>query len=63
MADEVETPKLELVTEEELDEEEREFRALRRDLPGVKGASATGIVAISVGKVPTSVTLLRDYAS
>jgi hypothetical protein len=40
-------------TEEELDEEEREFRALRRDLPGVKSASSAGIVAISVGKVPT----------
>jgi hypothetical protein len=38
--------------EEELDEEEAEFRALRRDLPGVKGASAAGIVSISVGKTP-----------
>ena len=37
---------------EQLDEEEKEFRALRRDLPGVKGASAAGIVAISVGKTP-----------
>ena len=37
---------------EELDEEEKEFRALRRDLDGVKGASAAGIVAISVGKTP-----------
>ena len=27
------------IVEEQLDEEEREFRALRRDLPGVKGAS------------------------
>ena len=36
----------------ELDEDEKEFRALRRDLPGVKGASAAGIVAISVGKAP-----------
>ena len=34
---------------EQLDEEEKEFHALRRDLPGVKGASAAGIVAISVG--------------
>ena len=39
-------------TAEELDAEEEEFRALRRDLPGVKGASAAGIVAISVGKTP-----------
>ena len=30
--------------EEQLDEEEKEFRALRRDLPGVKGASVAGIV-------------------
>ena len=38
MDDETPKPKLELVppTEEELDEEEKEFRALRRDLPGVK---------------------------
>jgi hypothetical protein len=37
---------------EQLDEEEAEFRAMRHDLPGVKGASAAGIVAISVGKTP-----------
>jgi hypothetical protein len=36
----------------ELDEEEKEFRALRRDLPGVKGSSAAGIVTFSVGKTP-----------
>jgi hypothetical protein len=39
-------------TAEELDAEEQEFRALRRDLPGVKGANAAGIVTISVGKIP-----------
>ena len=44
-------PKLEVVAE--LDEEEAEFRALRRDLPGVKGASAVGLLAISVGRQPT----------
>lgn len=37
----------------ELDADEQEFNALRRDLPGVKGVSAAGIVTISVGKVPT----------
>ena len=37
----------------ELDEEEQEFRSIRRDLPGVKGASAAGIVTIGVGKTPT----------
>ena len=53
MADEIK-PKLEVVhpTPEELDEEEKEFRALRRDLPGVKGASAAGIVTIGVDKIP-----------
>jgi hypothetical protein len=53
MSDETAKPKLEVVpTTEELDEEEKEFRALRRDLPGVKGASAVGIVAIGVAKIP-----------
>jgi alpha-glutamyl/putrescinyl thymine pyrophosphorylase clade 1 len=52
MADEVKRPKLEVVSEEELDEEEREFRKLRRDLPGVKGSAAFGIVSIGVGKIP-----------
>jgi hypothetical protein len=42
--------KLEFVPD--LDEDEREFRALRRDLPGAKGASEAGILTISVGKVP-----------
>ena len=48
-------------TEEELDAEEREFRALRRDLPGVKGASTTGIVALSVGKTPTKNEFFRVH--
>src|SRR6516225_7763144 len=61
MDDETPKPKLELVppTEEELDEEEKEFRALRRDLPGVKGASAAGIVTISVGKAPSKNEFFR----
>ena len=41
-----EKPKLEVVPEEVLDEDEAEFRQLRRDIPGVKGASAIGIVAV-----------------
>jgi hypothetical protein len=45
MADEVKP-------EDQLDADEAEFRKLRRDLPGVKGASAVGIVSISVGKIP-----------
>jgi hypothetical protein len=50
-AEDVATPKG-APTTEELDEEEREFRELRRDLPGVKGASAAGIVSIGVAKIP-----------
>ena len=46
---------------EDLDEEEKEFRALRRDLPGVKGASAAGIVAISVGKAPGKNEFFRSH--
>jgi hypothetical protein len=46
---------------EELDEEEAEFRAIRKDLPGVKGTSAAGIVAISVGKTPTKNEFFRSH--
>jgi hypothetical protein len=53
MADEVKKPKLEVVSDEELDEEEKEFRALRRDLPGVKGAAEVGMISVSVGRQPT----------
>jgi hypothetical protein len=53
MSDEVKKPKLEVVSDEELDEEEREFRALRRDLPGVKGAAEVGMISVSVGRQPT----------
>jgi hypothetical protein len=59
--DTVKKAKLELVTEEELDEEEREFRKLRRDLPGVKGASAVGIVSINVGKTPGKNEFFRTH--
>ncbi len=51
MADETSKPKLAVVAEE-LDEDEIEFKKLRRDLPGVKGASAAGIVAINVNRKP-----------
>jgi hypothetical protein len=56
--------KLEVVphaTEEELDADEQEFRALRRDLPGVKGASAVGIVSIGVSKVPGKNEFFRTH--
>src|SRR5262245_16068424 len=55
-------PDLKVVTEEELDEEEKEFRALRRDLPGVKGASAIGIVSIGVSKIPGKHEYFRTAA-
>jgi hypothetical protein len=45
----------------ELDAEEEEFRAIRRDLPGVKGSSAAGIVAISVGKTPSKNEFFRAH--
>ena len=46
---------------EELDDDEREFRALRRDLPGVKGASAGGIVSIGVAKIPGKNEFFRTH--
>jgi len=46
---------------EQLDDEEEEFRALRRDLPGVKGSSAIGIVTISVGKIPGKNEFFRTH--
>jgi hypothetical protein len=51
MSDESTKPKL-VVSDETLDADEAEFRKLRRDLPGVKGASAIGIVSINVAKTP-----------
>jgi hypothetical protein len=45
-----EKPKLEAVPD--LDADEAEFRRLRCDLPGSKGASAVGIVTIGVAKLP-----------
>jgi hypothetical protein len=45
----------------ELDAEEQEFRAIRRDLPGVKGASAVGIVSISVSKTPGKNEFFRAH--
>lgn|SRR5262245_8145848 len=55
-----EKPKL-IVSEEALDEDEAEFRKLRRDLPGIKGASAAGIVAVNVGKVPGKNEFFRTH--
>jgi hypothetical protein len=61
MPDETKQPDhLKLV--QELDEEEKEFHALRRDLPGVKGSSAVGMVAINVGKVPGRNEFFRTHA-
>lgn len=52
---------LKLVPEEELDEEEQEFRAIRRDLPGAKGASAVGLVTIGVSKTPGKNEFFRTH--
>ena len=52
---------LALVPKEELDEEEAEFQKLRRDLPGVKGASAVGIVSIGVSKIPGKNEFFRTH--
>jgi hypothetical protein len=54
-------PDLKLVPEEDLDEDEREFRAIRRDLPGVKGSSAIGIVTIGVSKTPGKNEFFRTH--
>jgi hypothetical protein len=48
-------------TAEQLDEEEVEFRRLRRDLPGVKGASAAGIVTVGVAKIPGRDEFFRTH--
>jgi hypothetical protein len=54
-------PKLEIVSDAQLDEDEAQFRKLRRDLPRVKGASAIGIVAIGVGKLPGKNEFFRTH--
>jgi hypothetical protein len=48
--------------EGQLDADEMEFNKLRRDLPGVKGAAAAGIVAISVGKTPAKNEFFRTHS-
>ena len=59
--EEQETGQISPEVQAELDEEEQEFRAIRRDLPGVKGASAAGIVAIGVGKTPSKHEFFRTH--
>jgi hypothetical protein len=54
-------PQMETSHEEALDAEELEFRKLRRDLPGVKGSAAAGIVTISVVKAPSKDTFFRTH--
>jgi hypothetical protein len=49
--------------DEQLDAEEAEFRKLRRDLPGVKGSAAAGVVSISVGKAPAKNEFFRTHPS
>jgi hypothetical protein len=52
MSEDTKQPKLEVI-DGDLDEEEKEFRALRRDVPGAKGAAEAGMLTIGVGKVPS----------
>jgi hypothetical protein len=52
---------LDTATVEQLDEEEKEFAAIRRDQPGVKGTAAIGIVSISVGKAPAKNEFFRVH--
>jgi hypothetical protein len=59
--DEMTAPKLEVVPRTEEDADEAEFRKLRRDLPGVKGASAAGVVSINVGKIPGTNEFFRTH--
>src|SRR6266849_1750330 len=47
---------------DQLDEEEQEFTAMMRDLPGVKGASSSGTVSISVNKTPPKNEFFRTNA-
>ena len=63
-----EKPKLELVDpplsaedQAALDQDELEYRRLRRDLPGVTGAAAQGIVSVSVSKAPTKNEFFRTH--
>jgi len=56
--DDDDTPK---TVVEGLDEDEIEFQKLRRDLPGVKGASAAGIVSITVSKKPEANEFFRTH--
>ena len=55
------TPKAKLTVVEGLDEDEIEFQKLRRDLPGVKGASAIGIVSITVSRKPEENEFFRTH--
>jgi hypothetical protein len=61
MIDDAKKPKLEVVLDEQLDEDEKEFHSLRRDVPGVKGASTIGIVSISVAKIPGKNEFFRTH--
>jgi hypothetical protein len=62
------TPKLELAEPEisaedqaALDQDEVEYRRLRCDLPGIKGAAAQGIVAVTVSKAPGKNEFFRTH--
>jgi hypothetical protein len=56
-----ETAQIPAETSKHLDADEEEFKKLRRDLPGMKGVSATGIVTLSVGKAPRKNEYFRTH--
>jgi hypothetical protein len=45
----------------ELDQDELEYKRLRRDLPGITGAAAQGIVSVSVSKSPGKNDFFRPH--
>jgi hypothetical protein len=62
-AEAVDEPITDIIVEhaEQLDADEAEFRAMRRDLPGVKGVCGAGIVAIGVNKIPGKNEFFRTH--
>ena len=57
----IEQEPIEPVTEQMLDADEAEFAKLRRDLPGVKGASVAGIVTVTVTRNPVKNEFFRTH--
>jgi hypothetical protein len=54
-------PEIDPKVVEELEKDEAEFRAMRLDMPGVKGSGAAGIVSIGVSKIPGKNEFFRTH--